>query len=403
MQPGIAFPRALQGETLDFSEPQPNRCWLLESHQKQAFMLSSLIFLPFSPALPLSHSCAFSSLLCLPLYPALTPFISVFLFCSHFFFFFPPPHGSLPPCTRRGKRLAVLNLEVVRALRPRLALGSRFSRFSLGFLPPRVPILRPVGSFKRSTMVRKQEETKLGCTGEERGRGCFNCRLAVISQSPSTVLHFFLFWQNLLSLQPPHTPPFLPSPYHSFLCFTPPTPPDSFPPPPPACLLTQTLNLLEPRDPVCYVNQLKRRHTCERAHAQNVHTDSYGPLCRLQTHTCTCAHSQRAIWSKLGLAAFLAGVQLSTIAHKLMQCLQELPVTTKSKAFPSERRTVGGLRRYAVAAMFLRIPLYPFPGLNAAICVSAASPPFVLVKLQLAAAWLLSIARQNGSGPTAVR
>lgn len=51
MQPGIAFPRALLGETLDFSEPQPNRCWFLESHQKQAFMLLSFFF-----TLPLSLS-----------------------------------------------------------------------------------------------------------------------------------------------------------------------------------------------------------------------------------------------------------------------------------------------------------------------------------------------------------
>lgn len=56
MQPGIAFPRALQGETLDFSEPQPNRCWFLESHQKQAFMLLSFFFaLPHSLSLTFMH------------------------------------------------------------------------------------------------------------------------------------------------------------------------------------------------------------------------------------------------------------------------------------------------------------------------------------------------------------
>lgn len=62
MQPGIAFPRALQGETLDFSEPQPNRCWLLESHQKQAFMLLSFFSLSLSlpPCLYLVSPCSLS-------------------------------------------------------------------------------------------------------------------------------------------------------------------------------------------------------------------------------------------------------------------------------------------------------------------------------------------------------
>lgn len=99
MQPGIAFPRALQGETLDFSEPKPNRCWLLESHQKQAFML----FLCFS-LFPLSHSlslsCFFFSLtfmlFCLLLSFLCPPFL-IFLpglsSSRHFLTLFPPSHS----------------------------------------------------------------------------------------------------------------------------------------------------------------------------------------------------------------------------------------------------------------------------------------------------------------------
>lgn len=189
-------------------------------------------------------------------------------------------------------------------------------------------------SFKCSTMVRKQEENKLGCAG-----GRPNCLLAVISQSPLTVLLFFYILGEVTHLTPP-TPLFLPSPYRPFLCPATPLPPSA---PLSACLLTQTLNLLEPRDPVCYVNQFNA-DTHVNARAPNVHTNSYGPCAcvHMRLRACARTYSRRAIWSKLGSAAFLAGVQLSTIAHRLMQCLQELPVTTKSKAFPSELRTVGG-------------------------------------------------------------
>lgn len=82
MQPGIAFPRALQGETLDFSEPQPNRCWLLESHQKQAFMLLSY-FPPFL-SLSLTHTFYAFSLFSPYSVPCPYPFI-ICLFPSHFF------------------------------------------------------------------------------------------------------------------------------------------------------------------------------------------------------------------------------------------------------------------------------------------------------------------------------
>lgn len=120
-----------------------------------------------------------------------------------------------------------------------------------------------------------------------RGRG-----LAAVSLSSLEVFQpsycFFVFWQNLLSL---HTP----SAHPSFLtriaptsASPPPNPPEL--PLPPACLLTQTLNLLEPRDPVCYVKWF----------SADTHMGAHTPQCthRLMQaavqfcrHACARAHS----------------------------------------------------------------------------------------------------------------
>lgn len=71
---------------------------------------------------------------------------------------------------------------------------------------------------------------------------------AFLLSSLEALQPFFYVLVELTHLTPP-TPLFLPSPNRPFLCPPSPLLPLS------ACLLTQTLNLLEPRDPVCYVKQ----------------------------------------------------------------------------------------------------------------------------------------------------
>lgn len=124
MQPGIAFPRALQGETLDFSEPQPNRCWLLESHQKQAFMLlsfslsSTLSLSCFSLPFPLSLFHAFLSLPFLSLVARLSLWSLILLPLSHNLF-----SDSLPPLCQ-GQHLSVL-ISLQRAVQTDRCLASK--------------------------------------------------------------------------------------------------------------------------------------------------------------------------------------------------------------------------------------------------------------------------------------
>lgn len=128
--------------------------------------------------------------------------------------------------------------------------------------------------------------------GEETGRnkigvygGGEGGALTAVSLSSLEVLqpsYFFSILAELAQLTPP-TPLFLTLSVSLLPLLHPFPPPDSLPPPPPACLLTQTLNLLEPRDPVCYVNQLNA----------DTHVNARTPKMYTPTHTGPCAGCRR--------------------------------------------------------------------------------------------------------------
>lgn len=88
--------------------------------------------------------------------------------------------------------------------------------------------------------------------------------------------YFFSILAELAQLTPP-APPFLTLSVSLLPLLQPPTPL------PPACSLTQTLNLLEPRDPVCYVNQLNA----------DTHVNARTPKMYTPTHSGPCASCRR--------------------------------------------------------------------------------------------------------------
>lgn len=113
-----------------------------------------------------------------------------------------------------------------------------------------------------------------------------SCLVAVFPYNSQPTSSLLFFWQNLLAC-----PPFSPSPYSSFLYFF-----FSLP-----FLLAQSLNLPEPRDPVCYVNGLNT----------DTHVLTYCMYtCAAHTkppfhHTCAHIHTRTVCYmAKLGFAAF---------------------------------------------------------------------------------------------------
>lgn len=120
----------------------------------------------------------------------------------------------------------------------------------------------------------------------------------------------FFFWQNSLACLPfIHPPPIAPSSTSFSPCLS--------------CLLAQSLNLLEPKDPVCYVNGLNTdtrvltccMYTLMPAHTNplslHIHTCTH---VRTHTHTHVCTCTRSAIGPNLALQ-LLAGVQLSPGLH----------------------------------------------------------------------------------------
>lgn len=91
--------------------------------------------------------------------------------------------------------------------------------------------------------------------------------------------YFFSILAELAQLTPPRPPFSYPLRIAPSSASTPHPPP----PLPPACSLTQTLNLLEPRDPVCYVNQLNA----------DTHVNARTPKMYTPTHTGPCASCRR--------------------------------------------------------------------------------------------------------------
>lgn len=118
------------------------------------------------------------------------------------------------------------------------------------------------------------------------------CLLAVLpynSRPTSSLLFFFYFGRTFQPAPLFHPPHIAPSSTSFSLCLS--------------CLLAQSLNLLEPRDPVCYVNGLNTdthvliycMHTLMPAHTNPLFT----------THVHTYMHTRTVSYmAKLGFAAF---------------------------------------------------------------------------------------------------
>ena len=126
------------------------------------------------------------------------------------------------------------------------------------------------------------------------------CAVFPYNSRPTSSL-LFVFWQN------PHPPRIAPS-FTSFsLCLS--------------CSLAQSLNLLEPRDPVCYVNGLNT-DTHALTHCMHTHACTY----KLSFHhTCTYIHMHANTHSEPNMHSELYG---QTWLCSIWQAFNSLPVST---------------------------------------------------------------------------
>lgn len=135
------------------------------------------------------------------------------------------------------------------------------------------------------------------------------------------------------------------------------------------CLFwVQSLNLLEPRDPACYVNGAYS-NTLVPGRINLPSTTLSLPLSLPLTHSASRTHIG-LYRAKLGFAAFGSRPTFPLspqLRRSLMQCLHELPVTTKSKAYPCERWTVrgqGGTVCFCMNMFMLPFTIGSFSGAN---------------------------------------
>lgn len=120
--------------------------------------------------------------------------------------------------------------------------------------------------------------------------------------------------------------------FNSFLCF--------FFPSPPSNLLTQSLNLLEPSDPVCYVNGETKTHMCSHI---------WTCLLPVHTHAHTCSVLSFAAFGRR--SAFLLLARWCSVYKKCQSHINQ--------SFALWAQHIRGLRKNAVVGTPRLIWLHP--------------------------------------------